>query len=65
MKIELIQVEKKQKSVLRQLVELYSYDVSEYEKSDVNEYGFYGYTNGKFTIQHIKAAERRVIISLF
>ncbi|WP_240416126.1 GNAT family N-acetyltransferase [Paenibacillus periandrae] len=32
-----------QKSVLRQLMELYKYDFSEYELDDVNEQGYYDY----------------------
>ena len=43
MKIEVIPVEVKDKSVLRQLIELYSHDFSEYTKEDVNEHGFYDY----------------------
>ena len=44
MRIELIEVKETEKSVLRQLVELYAYDFSEYDDADVNEYGLYGYT---------------------
>ena len=40
-KIEPIAIE--QKSVLVQLMELYNYDFSEYEDTDINEYGYYGY----------------------
>jgi predicted acetyltransferase len=43
MKIELIKVEESQKSVLRQMLELYEYEFSEYNENDLNEYGFYGY----------------------
>jgi predicted acetyltransferase len=42
-KIEPILVE--QKSVFVQLMELCNYDFSEYEDSDVNEYGYYGYSH--------------------
>ncbi len=44
LEIELIEIEESEKSVLRQLIELYSYDFSEYDNADVNEHGFYGYT---------------------
>jgi len=44
MKIELVEVDETEKSVLYQLVELYSYDFSEYDQADVNAHGFYGYT---------------------
>ena len=44
MKIELIAVREEEKSVLRQLLELYAYDFSEYDGADVNEHGLYGYT---------------------
>ncbi|MBU0510530.1 MAG: GNAT family N-acetyltransferase [Chloroflexi bacterium] len=43
MEIELIEVKETDKSVLRQLIELYAYDFSEYDQADVNEHGFYGY----------------------
>lgn len=42
--IEVIPVEKSQKSVLRQLMELYNYDFSEYTNEDVDEHGLYGYS---------------------
>ena len=44
MNIEVIQADETQKSVLRQLMELYNHDFSEYTKEDVDEHGFYGYT---------------------
>jgi len=44
MQIELVAVQETEKSVLRQLLELYAYDFSEYDDEDVNEHGFYGYT---------------------
>lgn len=44
MKIELIEVKEAEKSVLRQLMELYAYDFSEFDDADVNEHGLYGYT---------------------
>ena len=44
MNIELINVKEEEKSVLRQLLELYSYDFSEFDDNDVNNHGFYGYT---------------------
>jgi len=43
MTIEIIQVDKAHSSVLRQLMELYDYDFSEFTKEDVNAHGFYGY----------------------
>lgn len=42
--VELVAVKETEKSVLRQLMELYAYDFSEYDNADVNEHGFYGYT---------------------
>ena len=44
MNIEIVPAEKKHMSVLRQLMELYLYDFSEFTKADVNEHGFYGYS---------------------
>jgi predicted acetyltransferase len=44
MKIDLVEVEESEKSVLRQLIELYAYDFSEFDGADVNEHGFFGYT---------------------
>ena len=44
MNIEIIPVEEVQRSVLRQLMELYDHDFSEYTEDDVNEYGYYGYS---------------------
>ena len=44
MKIDLVEVQESEKSVLRQLIELYSYDFSEFDGADVSEHGFYGYT---------------------
>lgn len=44
MKIELVPVKETEKSILRQLMELYAYDFSEYDDADVNEHGLYGYT---------------------
>lgn len=43
MKIELVEADIEQKSILRQLIELYEYDFSEYNDEDVNEHGLYGY----------------------
>jgi predicted acetyltransferase len=43
LQIELSPVEETQKSVLRQLVELYEYDFSEFNQNDINEYGYFGY----------------------
>ena len=44
MDIKLIEVKESEKSVLRQLLELYSYDFSEFDDADVNDYGYFGYT---------------------
>ena len=43
MEIALIEVKESEKSILRQLLELYSYDFSEYDGADVNPSGYYGY----------------------
>ncbi|SFM14287.1 Predicted acetyltransferase [Paenibacillus sp. 1_12] len=43
MKVILEKVAYEQKSILRQLLELYKYDFSEYELDDVNEQGLYDY----------------------
>jgi predicted acetyltransferase len=42
--VELVKVAEEQKSVLRQLIELYEYDFSEFNDADVNQHGLYGYT---------------------
>ena len=44
MTIEVIRAEKMQKPILRQLMELYSYDFSEYTNENVDEHGLYGYS---------------------
>lgn len=41
--IALMAVSAAEKSVLRQLMELYCYDFSEYDGADVNAHGLYGY----------------------
>ena len=41
--IEIEKVTEENKSVLRQLIELYEYDFSQYTQNDVNEHGFFGY----------------------
>ena len=43
MKIEIVAAPETEKSVLRQLSELYAYDFSEYDGADVNEHGFFGF----------------------
>ena len=43
MKIELVRINESNKAVLRQLMELYLYDFSEFDHEDVNEHGVYGY----------------------
>jgi predicted acetyltransferase len=42
--IQLIKALEIEKSVLRQLLELYAYDFSEFDGADVNDHGYYGYT---------------------
>ena len=44
MKVELVEIQETEKSVLRHLMELYAYDFSEYDNADVNQHGLYGYT---------------------
>jgi predicted acetyltransferase len=44
-----------EKSVLRQLLELYSYDFSEFDSTDVDEFGLFGY---KY-LDHYWAEEKR------
>ena len=44
MNVELVEVNETEKSVLRQIMELYAYDFSEFDGADVNEHGLYGYT---------------------
>jgi predicted acetyltransferase len=44
LKTELVEAREEEKSVLRQLLELYAYDFSEYDGADVNKHGLYGYT---------------------
>lgn len=41
--IDVVEVTEDQKFILRQLIELYEYDFSEYNSQDVNKYGLYGY----------------------
>ncbi|MEL7120482.1 MAG: GNAT family N-acetyltransferase [Bacteroidota bacterium] len=43
MNVEVVKAEKEHKTVLRQLLELYCYDTSEYIPVDVNEHGMYEY----------------------
>ena len=43
LEIELVEVKESEKSVLRQLLELYAYDFSEFDDADTNEYGYFGY----------------------
>lgn len=45
MNIEVIAVEAKHKSVLRQLTELCNYDFSEYLQNDIDEHGYYNYSH--------------------
>jgi len=42
-KIDLVEVPESKKSVLRQLVELYEYELSPYTGYELNEYGYFGY----------------------
>ncbi|MDR0269787.1 GNAT family N-acetyltransferase [Paenibacillus sp.] len=41
--VEIIKVREDQKSILKQLIELYEYDFSEFNEADINQYGFYDY----------------------
>ena len=43
MQIELVQVRKEEKEVLRNLLEKYDYEFSQYDLGDVNALGLYGY----------------------
>ena len=43
MKVDIVSVQKTEKSVVRQLLELYAYDFSEFDGADVNVHGYYGY----------------------
>ena len=43
MRIELVQVRKEEKEVLRNLLEKYDYEFSQYDLRDVNALGLYGY----------------------
>ncbi len=43
MEIELVEVAEAQKSVLRQMLELYEYEFSRFNDNDINDYGYYGY----------------------
>lgn len=42
--LEIVRVEEEQREILAHLIELYEYDFSVYENSDVNSYGLYGYS---------------------
>lgn len=44
MKIELKEASKINKLIIRNMMELYNYDLSEYEDSDLNEHGLYDYS---------------------
>ncbi len=44
MKIELVDVSEAEKSVLRQMIELYQYDLSVYTDKDLNDAGYFGYS---------------------
>jgi hypothetical protein len=43
MKIEVTQASIDEKPILKRLIELYAYDFSEYENSDVDPHGCFGY----------------------
>lgn len=43
MDVQIVPIPLDQKPVLRQLLELYNYDFSEYDDADVSEHGWYGY----------------------
>jgi predicted acetyltransferase len=44
MDISITQVSKDEKEILKNLLEKYSYEFSQYEDTDVNDFGLYGYT---------------------
>lgn len=44
MNVEVVPVLEEEKTILSQLIELYEYDFSEYENTDVNALGLYGYS---------------------
>ena len=44
MKVEIVPVLEEEKTILAHLIELYEYDFSEFENSDVNALGLYGYS---------------------
>ncbi|MGD9707768.1 MAG: GNAT family N-acetyltransferase [Candidatus Delongbacteria bacterium] len=44
MKIELLPVKEEEKTILGHLLELYNYDFSEFEDTDLNDLGLYGYS---------------------
>lgn len=44
MHVEVVPVLEEEKTILSQLIELYEYDFSEYENTDVNALGRYGYS---------------------
>jgi len=44
MKIEIVPVLEEEKTILANLIELYEYDFSEFENTDVNPLGLYGYS---------------------
>jgi predicted acetyltransferase len=43
MNISIIQISKNEKEILRNLLEKYSYEFSQYENTDTNDLGLYGY----------------------
>ncbi|MFO7636039.1 MAG: GNAT family N-acetyltransferase [Clostridia bacterium] len=43
MEITMVPVDKKDKEILRNLLEKYDYEFSQYDGRDVNQYGLYGY----------------------
>lgn len=44
MKVEIIRVKEEERLILSHLIELYEYDFSDFEGTDVNSLGLYGYT---------------------
>jgi predicted acetyltransferase len=44
MDISVLSVSKDEKDILRNLLEKYTYEFSQYENNDVNDFGLYGYT---------------------
>lgn len=59
MKIELLEVAKEQKEILRNLLEKYDYEFSQYDMRDVNDLGLYGYELARLLL------DRRKLLAVF